>query len=479
MSMIALRLISRRLLFRSVKGLQIDDWTMAVLVTAAYTTMIVLANRWLKVQSNLEAPGFDFAALSPADIAKRVYGSKLVVVIEQMHIAVLWSCKACVLIMYHRITRTALHHENIAIKVVAVYSAIGYVVIEILYFTTWCRPFSQYYAVPTTSPQCITLVHHRITKAVFTISSDLAMLCIGIQMLVRSLLPMKRKVVLCAIFSLGLFVVATSISNSYYSFSDPYKGTWIYWYVRESSTAILVANLPFTWTILREIFELGQFDDSNPPPWTYHSTRTGGGRKITQLLHDQTGDTHSQTHSNASRATRSMTLVTSNVAKDSFQLPKTSKQYEDAMMDLADSPIELDDFAPVALRHTNDAVFSIDIERDAANGKCNAHSVSSGHTQQRGRPVSAPSTLVTHDETSGLYLSARPITPPSLAHLTVFSNRSSAHSTASLVRRPVSAGSSFHSSRVDGGTVSRVSTQTCAAGYKPEGGTSGKTILVA
>lgn len=469
--MIGLRLISRKLLFRSIKGLQIDDWTMGLFVTAAYTTMIVLANRWLKVQSNLEAPGFDFAALTPAEISRRVYGSKLVVVIEQMHIAVIWSCKACLLIMYHRITRTALHHENIAIKIVAVYSAIGFVVVEILYFTAWCRPFSEYWAVPTSSHQCTTLVHHRTTKAVFNISSDLAMLCIGLQMLIRSLLPMKRKIILCGIFSLGLFVVAASIANSYYSFNNPYKGTWIYWYVRESSTAILVANLPFTWTILREMFELGQFDDTNPPPWTYHSARTAGGRKTAQLLHDQTGATRSYHHTDGSRTTRSMTLVSSNIAiKDPMQSPKSSNHYEDVMRELADEAIELKDFAPAVLRHT-DTLMSIDIEPDAADDKSDARPVSPENTQQHNQHVPALSTTATQNETCDFYVNDRPISPPSLAHLTVSSNRSSAHSTASLFRRPLSA-SSYNSSGVDGGNLSRVSSQGCAVAYKSGGGRS-------
>jgi len=115
--MIGARLVSRKMLFRSVKGLQYDDWIMGLFVTAAYTVMIVLANRWLKVGSNLEPEGFDFNALSAEELSRRIHGSKLVVVIEQMHIAVLWSCKACLLVMYHRITRTAMHNENVAIKI--------------------------------------------------------------------------------------------------------------------------------------------------------------------------------------------------------------------------------------------------------------------------------------------------------------------------------------------------------------------------
>jgi hypothetical protein len=74
--------------------------------------------------------------------------------------------------------------------------------------------------------------------------------------------------------------ILAAILNKYYSFKNPYSiSTWISWYIREASTAILVANLPFTWTLLRKLFNLGSFDGSTPPPPTYHSSRTAGGRR--------------------------------------------------------------------------------------------------------------------------------------------------------------------------------------------------------
>ena len=38
--------------------------------------------------------------------------------------------------------------QNIAVKAVAVYVAVGFVIMEILYLGVWCRPFNQYWAVP-------------------------------------------------------------------------------------------------------------------------------------------------------------------------------------------------------------------------------------------------------------------------------------------------------------------------------------------
>jgi hypothetical protein len=38
--------------------------------------------------------------------------------------------------------------QNLAVKFVAAYTAAGFVIMEILYLGVWCRPFSQYWAVP-------------------------------------------------------------------------------------------------------------------------------------------------------------------------------------------------------------------------------------------------------------------------------------------------------------------------------------------
>ncbi|KAF1939487.1 hypothetical protein EJ02DRAFT_352234 [Clathrospora elynae] len=442
-SMIGARLISRKILFRSIKGLQCDDWIMGLFVTASYTVMIVLANKWLKVHSNLEPGSFDFSALGAEEHARRRYGSKLVVVVEQTQIAVMWSCKACLLIMYHRITRTALRNENIAIKILSAYVALGFIVIEVLYFAAWCRPFSDYYAVPTGSSQCNALVHHRITKAVFNISSDLIMLSIALQMLIRSLLPMKRKIILCGIFSLGIFVVFSSIMNSYYSLNNPYRSTWIYWYVRESSTAILVANLPFTWTVLREVFEVDDFDKTNPPPWTYHSPRTAGGRKTAQLLRNQTGTAgvHTCTHmspanSNGSRGTQSMTLVSfMSAAKEHRKAGTNSERSEDTGKDLLGEAIQPHDSARTVLQMANDGTINLDLESGLTD-EAHLRPVSADYDHERNKLASCPP-RTTMDGTDGFFIKDRPISSPSRAHLAT-SNRTRDDSAASRVVRPMS-----------------------------------------
>ena len=57
--------------------------------------------------SNLIDPSHP-ASLSPEDISQRQFGSKMVLVVEQMQCATIWLVKACILLMYHRLTYVSL-----------------------------------------------------------------------------------------------------------------------------------------------------------------------------------------------------------------------------------------------------------------------------------------------------------------------------------------------------------------------------------
>lgn len=58
----------------------------------------------LNTSSNLIAPNENVSTFTPEEIEERIYGSKLVLVVEQMQISTIWLIKACLLIMYNRMT---------------------------------------------------------------------------------------------------------------------------------------------------------------------------------------------------------------------------------------------------------------------------------------------------------------------------------------------------------------------------------------
>ncbi|KAE9362564.1 hypothetical protein N431DRAFT_358461 [Stipitochalara longipes BDJ] len=253
---VAFRYVSRYVQLGSVRLYQPEDYVMVV-VFGFYTTLIIVMNIVGQMDTNLMLPT-DIPLLTPESIRSRIIGSKLVLVVEQSMIMTVWGCKICLLLMYNKLTFGL--KQQLAVKIVGGYVVLNWIVMESLYFGVWCRPFPQYWAVPVANEQCSAAIHHLITNAVFNISSDIMMLCIPLPLLITSQLPRTRKLILCTLFSLGVFVIMCAVINKYYSFAHPFSPMWEFWYIREASTAVLVANMPMCWPLLRRIFNLKAFN---------------------------------------------------------------------------------------------------------------------------------------------------------------------------------------------------------------------------
>lgn len=83
------------------------------------------------------------------------------------------------------------------------------------------------------------------------------MLIIGLPIFIRVQIPLRQKIPVVLLFSLGIFVIVCAILNKIYSFTNPFGSEWVFWYVRESSTALIVANMPFVWSFYRRLLHLG------------------------------------------------------------------------------------------------------------------------------------------------------------------------------------------------------------------------------
>ncbi|KAI9830729.1 MAG: hypothetical protein M1819_005393 [Sarea resinae] len=149
--------------------------------------------------------------------------------------------------------------EHLFVKIVACYVALGFVVIEISFFFVYCRPFSQYWAFPVHNPQCANFRNYCITQMVFNVSSDALLLAIPLPLLLKSQLPPKKKALLVAVFSLGVFVMLAAILNKCYNFTMPNTTIYMVWHIREASTSIYVANLMCWWPLLRFLFGFRSF----------------------------------------------------------------------------------------------------------------------------------------------------------------------------------------------------------------------------
>lgn len=67
-----------------------------------YTALLIVIHVQTYTPTNLINPD-DNIVLTPEDIKLREFGSKLVLVTEHLQMIVIWSVKACLLILYSRL----------------------------------------------------------------------------------------------------------------------------------------------------------------------------------------------------------------------------------------------------------------------------------------------------------------------------------------------------------------------------------------
>ncbi|KAJ6191432.1 hypothetical protein N7519_001453 [Penicillium mononematosum] len=235
-----------------IRNLQVDDYLMLFAVLW-YTILCVALNQVASGGGSNLMTEEDRKSLTDKIIGERVRGSKWVFVSEHSFILCVWSLKACMLVIYARITEGL--KQKRWINYLAIYVAVGFVVTELSLFLL-CRPLSDYWAVvPTPDYQCSSYQYYEIVQGCISISADIFMLVIAIPMLLQVRVPLKQKMILTLLFGMGIFVIVAAVLNKVYCLV-PSLISYVYmnWYFREATVAILVTNLPLIWSLLRDVF---------------------------------------------------------------------------------------------------------------------------------------------------------------------------------------------------------------------------------
>ncbi|KAG6207721.1 hypothetical protein E4U50_003615 [Claviceps purpurea] len=271
---VAARFISRRIKLGKWRHLMLDDYLM-LFALVNFTGVVISINEVAKNGSNYMSPEAA-AALTPEGVHNAIYGSVMTFVLEIFTITGTWTIKACLLILYARLTRGTLAQQNLMVKIASVYCGLTYVVVILLFLFFWCHPTYEYWAVPVRIDQCATYYNHMIFTTACNISSDLLLLVIPVPIILKTHLPRKRKIILIFILGLGIFNILAAILNRYYNFSNPNSYVFLYWYVAEVGIAVLVGNLPLCWPVLRIICG---FTEKTQTPQYHGQTISGSGRK--------------------------------------------------------------------------------------------------------------------------------------------------------------------------------------------------------
>lgn len=76
-----------------------------------YTILMSAINVSGRTATNLYEPG-TLETLTPEDIETRIYGSKIVILLEQSMLILIWGIKGCMILMYNRLTYASFFHSK-------------------------------------------------------------------------------------------------------------------------------------------------------------------------------------------------------------------------------------------------------------------------------------------------------------------------------------------------------------------------------
>ncbi|CEJ90411.1 hypothetical protein VHEMI06199 [[Torrubiella] hemipterigena] len=259
------RMASRRMKLGAWNKLGLEDYLMVFALAnfagVAYSINEVAAN------GSSYLPAETVAGLTPEGIAQAVYGSVMTFVLEIVTITGLWTIKTCLLLLYSRITKGGLHREHMIVKFVGVFCLFSYLLVMLLFLFYWCQPIRGYFLVPYEQEQCATYYHHLIFATAFNILTDLMLFLIPIPIIIRTSMPVRRKIILCFILGLGVFNILASILNRYYNFTYDNSYVFLYWYIAEMGVAMFVGNLPLCYPLLRLALGKTQSSSHDTPPY--------------------------------------------------------------------------------------------------------------------------------------------------------------------------------------------------------------------
>ncbi|KAI4176935.1 MAG: hypothetical protein LQ343_000792 [Gyalolechia ehrenbergii] len=251
-----------------LRRLSSDDWFMAQNIVW-YTLLYVSLDKVIFGGGSNFMTDKETAELTPETRETRIAGSKWVMVSEESVVLTIWSCKACMLFIYRRLTQ-GLKQLKI-VNAVTIYVSLGFIGTQIALFTN-CRPFSGYWSVPASSYQCWSYYNYAIVEGCFNVSADLVLLVVGMPLLFKVRIPLQQKMILLAIFGMGMFVIAAAVLCKVYSLYPPLLSyTYTKWYFREASVSVYVTNIPVIYSLVREVFPA-------LARWGYNTNKGSTGR---------------------------------------------------------------------------------------------------------------------------------------------------------------------------------------------------------
>lgn len=102
---------------------------------------------------------------------------------------------------------------------------------------------------------CSCYNNYQLSLVILSLSNSVLIFLTGIRIVMLVKLAPRQKWIVTILFSLGLFdIVACALKANYILNVSIYGFEFMSWYMRETTVALLVCNLPMVWSLLGDTF---------------------------------------------------------------------------------------------------------------------------------------------------------------------------------------------------------------------------------
>ncbi|KAJ5503865.1 hypothetical protein N7463_006739 [Penicillium fimorum] len=159
------------------------------------------------------------------------------------YICMVWSFKGVLMFLYNRLTLGLWQHR--LTMIVGVFCVCTFIA-SLFFHIFVCEPVHKSWQVkPNAGDNCTIRPLNYIVIETLSITTDIAILTIPIPLVIAARIPLSQKLLLCLLFSSGIFVMVAAFLRAYYSVKDISQlATALGWASREALVSVITICAP-------------------------------------------------------------------------------------------------------------------------------------------------------------------------------------------------------------------------------------------
>ncbi|PWY84758.1 hypothetical protein BO70DRAFT_423741 [Aspergillus heteromorphus CBS 117.55] len=260
-----------------------------LLATIFWTLLVVFLYMCTSVYgSNIGLNETTAAEVPDDEVADLRQGSIYAFLAWLSYIFMAWAFKGVLVFLYNRLTMGLWQHR-LAMGVGI--ACIGTFLVSLLFDLLICRPITRNWQVkPYAGDNCTIRPLNYIVIEVLSITTDLAIMCVPIPLILIAKIPRSQKWILCGLFSSGIFVMVAAALRAYYSVKDINTlSTALGWASRQAFVSAIIVSAPgikplfsrLSWFASYNYNSSGGYGKRDKTQTTLYNSK--GGRDITVI----------------------------------------------------------------------------------------------------------------------------------------------------------------------------------------------------